>query len=378
MAPIPVNDTTQSLLDAPPSSPEFIMFVSPKFLLEDNANPRSKKPHDKPRLRPKQWQRDITSTRTASMTPSENAANRRVIRTYSKRNSSVLSSSPMGPLAKRQKSNSITVALPSTEPVLPPAPAPAPKKMAGAGQRAIDGYFSTASSSSRSSNPSGRGLLSSDAISDDVTASPPSSPPIARKWTSPRRLKIRPSLMPISGEQEKKTGAKSVDGDVNAESERHRAQDSFFKPRIRDLNAHSTEDSSKRATRESRQTKDVVGCQSENEAHHSVVNPPEEVKNSVPVYTMPYSFYLNAANSAAACKPAEASSTKKSAPGTRKVQTTLNLSTKLPFKECKLCDTVYNPLHPADVKLHQTRHSKVTGEGLAMEKRKGRAKQKLL
>ncbi|PHH62791.1 hypothetical protein CDD81_6683 [Ophiocordyceps australis] len=41
------------------------------------------------------------------------------------------------------------------------------------------------------------------------------------------------------------------------------------------------------------------------------------------------------------------------------VQTTLNLSTKAPFAECKVCDTVWNPLYPADVKYHSRRHTTV-------------------
>ncbi|KAG9251000.1 uncharacterized protein F5Z01DRAFT_328626 [Emericellopsis atlantica] len=50
-------------------------------------------------------------------------------------------------------------------------------------------------------------------------------------------------------------------------------------------------------------------------------------------------------------------------PPTRKqkaqVQTTLDLSTKAAFSECRTCDTVWNPLHPEDVKYHNRRHAKV-------------------
>ncbi|KAI6780232.1 uncharacterized protein J7T54_003011 [Emericellopsis cladophorae] len=50
-------------------------------------------------------------------------------------------------------------------------------------------------------------------------------------------------------------------------------------------------------------------------------------------------------------------------PQTRKpkaqVQTTLDLSTKAAFSECRICDTVWNPLHPEDVKYHNRRHAKV-------------------
>jgi hypothetical protein len=39
------------------------------------------------------------------------------------------------------------------------------------------------------------------------------------------------------------------------------------------------------------------------------------------------------------------------------VQTTLNISPQAAFSECKVCDTVWNPLYPDDVKYHQKRHA---------------------
>lgn len=39
------------------------------------------------------------------------------------------------------------------------------------------------------------------------------------------------------------------------------------------------------------------------------------------------------------------------------VQTTLNISTHAAFAECSLCDTVWNPLYPDDVKYHLKRHA---------------------
>lgn len=39
------------------------------------------------------------------------------------------------------------------------------------------------------------------------------------------------------------------------------------------------------------------------------------------------------------------------------VQTTLNISNKAPFSECTICDTVWNPLYPDDVKYHTKRHA---------------------
>lgn len=42
---------------------------------------------------------------------------------------------------------------------------------------------------------------------------------------------------------------------------------------------------------------------------------------------------------------------------TAEVQTTLNISNQAPFSECKICDTVWNPLYPDDVKYHTKRHA---------------------
>lgn len=41
------------------------------------------------------------------------------------------------------------------------------------------------------------------------------------------------------------------------------------------------------------------------------------------------------------------------------VQTTLNISAQAAFAECKVCDTVWNPLFPDDVKYHAKRHAAV-------------------
>lgn len=49
--------------------------------------------------------------------------------------------------------------------------------------------------------------------------------------------------------------------------------------------------------------------------------------------------------------------TKKPKPQT--VQTTLNISSQAPFSECKVCNTVWNPLYPDDVKYHTKQHAAV-------------------
>ncbi|KAG5805483.1 hypothetical protein H9Q74_009967 [Fusarium xylarioides] len=44
---------------------------------------------------------------------------------------------------------------------------------------------------------------------------------------------------------------------------------------------------------------------------------------------------------------------------TPSVQTTLNLSSQAAFSECKVCNTVWNPLYPDDVKFHTKQHAAV-------------------
>ncbi|KAF4500516.1 vacuolar er assembly vma12 [Fusarium agapanthi] len=58
-------------------------------------------------------------------------------------------------------------------------------------------------------------------------------------------------------------------------------------------------------------------------------------------------------------------STNDSKPGKRgkaktpTVQTTLNLSSQAAFSECKVCNTVWNPLYPDDVQFHTKQHAAV-------------------
>ncbi|KAJ4861700.1 zinc-finger of acetyl-transferase ESCO domain-containing protein [Trichoderma breve] len=48
------------------------------------------------------------------------------------------------------------------------------------------------------------------------------------------------------------------------------------------------------------------------------------------------------------------------------IQTTLNISAQAAFSECKICNTVWNPLYPDDVKFHNKTHKAV----LRAQKRK--------
>ncbi|OTA07181.1 hypothetical protein A9Z42_0080750 [Trichoderma parareesei] len=55
-------------------------------------------------------------------------------------------------------------------------------------------------------------------------------------------------------------------------------------------------------------------------------------------------------------RPSKPSSSSSSSPS---IQTTLNISSKAAFSECKICDTVWNPLYPDDVKFHNKTHKAV-------------------
>ncbi|KAM0525716.1 hypothetical protein ACHAPE_000427 [Trichoderma viride] len=50
---------------------------------------------------------------------------------------------------------------------------------------------------------------------------------------------------------------------------------------------------------------------------------------------------------------------KKNKPSSPAVQTTLNISAQAAFSECKICNTVWNPLYPDDVKYHIKTHKAV-------------------
>lgn len=72
----------------------------------------------------------------------------------------------------------------------------------------------------------------------------------------------------------------------------------------------------------------------------------------------------SAASSPRRTSPRKAKSKSKSS--SPSVQTTLNISAQAPFSECKICDTVWNPLYPDDVKYHTKTHKAV----LRAQKRK--------
>lgn len=337
------------------------------------------------------------------------------MRTYSKRDNSNTTSTPTSTptsspvLSDRPAKRQRTEATPDL-PALPPADSkPAkPKK-----HSTIDGYFSSVSTTRSSSGTLGS-WLSSDTVGgnrDGAVFSPSSSPPV-RRWTSPRRLKFRPSLGPIAGNVEREpavergkrkrsaeredggdAGPKRLsvgrderveDGTIVAEPDMSTDASSGVGGSAADARDegwssrdvmqrrtpsgdHSTalqKDTSAAKRKAASTTKDddpglPLTPKSQASIPETAAPWHDATKTSAPTYTMPYKFYLTAQQSRPS-PPATVTPTAGKRPA-RTIQTTLNLSTKQPFKECKLCDTVFNPLHAADVRLHQARHVKMVG-----------------
>lgn len=381
---------------------------------------RSKKPHDDTRHRSKQWRPlDVDNVpRTTKMETVAQGASKRVTRTYSKRQSSGPTPIPSQRPVKRQRTES-NDSLPS----LPPASV-APKAVKKP-PSTIDGYFfssASMSSGTRASDPSSDGGFSGHG----ETNSPPSSPP-ARRWTSPRKLKFRPSLLPILGNkrddeaQTKQLRGREMDdrggeygstagslkterrrqlpgnvgsgnqeigstGPVSDEkfcqsgleskAKRRRKSSAMDEGGKEETELPRRKDDAQRDLTAAPQRRPVYDSQETGATGSATTGLKDDTggrDTSVPNYTMPYSFYLKAANSEPRSSPPATTSAKK--PG-RTIQTTLNLSTKQPFKECKLCDTVYNPLHAADVKLHQLRHARLLGEKEEESRHTGRGGRK--
>ena len=342
------------------------------------------------RHRPKQWKPleiDATPKTTFAAKTAIQGASRRITRTYSKRKSTPNPATAAERPIKRQRTESSD---------LPPLPPPSDPKPVKKPPSTIDGYFfsSVSASSTRSSGSSSDGAFSGEAEAD----SPPSPPP-ARRWTSPRKLKFRPSLLPISGNEEYEAGGRGRKR--NLDQEEGEGPDLSLKRRRggpaggRDnLDGPGGEEPGNTRTvsdevgngpglllagpksrtgqgegegdRKSSDGKSATKRASPSSTQDPASKPTgaENLGSAPPTYTMPYKFYLSATADTQPRAPQPAT-TKKPA---RTVQTTLNLSTKQPFKECKLCDTVYNPLHAVDVKLHQMQHARM------LEEREGKGK----
>ncbi|KAI5458642.1 hypothetical protein BGZ63DRAFT_466340 [Mariannaea sp. PMI_226] len=71
------------------------------------------------------------------------------------------------------------------------------------------------------------------------------------------------------------------------------------------------------------------------------------------------SEHLNSGKSENAEAQAAGRTRKTRARASPTVQTTLNISSQAAFSECKICNTVWNPLYPDDVKFHKKQHAAV-------------------
>ncbi|OHW94974.1 hypothetical protein CSPAE12_06380 [Colletotrichum incanum] len=224
----------------------------------------------------------------------------RTLRTYSKRSRPTEDDHGTGLLKKRKVNTEPATRTPDL-PKLPPAQPAQPSS--NIPKSSILSYFKPCRSSSATE--------SSDPLSDSekLVNTPPSSPPVFRKIKEPRRLRLRPST-PILPSSE--TAEDPKDGD-----ERGRGVDTLSVGRVLRTRTRSAKQYGEATNGKPNEIRD------DEETKASTV-PKKQPAWSKPVAT---------------------------------VQTTINLSSKPAFMECKTCRIVYNPLHPADVKYHSQRHA---------------------
>ncbi|KAF9870688.1 hypothetical protein CkaCkLH20_11790 [Colletotrichum karsti] len=222
---------------------------------------------------------------------------RRTLRTYSKRSRSAEDDTTTR-LVKKQRVIIEETPVPRPEPSrLPPPPPPPPSHANNIPKSSILSYFKPCRSSS-ATEPS-------DPLSDSekLVKTPPSSPPVVRRIREPRRLRLRPSTAILPSD---------VD---NGRCEDDEEQSDEQKP-------------GRKTTRSGRRDDKEL-----QEAAKSRLNEGTD-------------------------KTLAKSSSKpnlRSKPAT--IQTTINISSKPTFEECKICRMVYNPLHPPDVKYHTQTHA---------------------
>ncbi|KAH0431931.1 hypothetical protein CcaCcLH18_06758 [Colletotrichum camelliae] len=226
------------------------------------------------------------------------AEKRRTLRTYSKRSRPTEDEPTLKPVKKQKIVIEDALA---KQPELPRIPPPPPAHTSNIPKSSILSYFKPCRSSSATepSDPS-------DPLSDSekLIDTPPSSPPIVKRIREPRRLRLRHSLP-------------SSDGD-DAEADK--------------LDNGKDDETATRVTRSSRRERKQL----------------QEAKESK----------LNAQKECPAAKSQEATAKPKArSKPVATIQTTINISSKPTFEECKVCRMVYNPLHPPDVKFHIQTHA---------------------
>ncbi|KXH61602.1 hypothetical protein CNYM01_01231 [Colletotrichum nymphaeae SA-01] len=233
-------------------------------------------------------------------TTTTTANKRRTLKTYSKRTRAA--DDEVGSLLFKKRKPEIEPATRTPDlPRLPPAQSAPPSSSIP--KSSILSYFKPCRSSSATE--------ASDPLSDSekLVNTPPSSPPVFRKIKEPRRLRLRHST-PLSHSSDPLEGEK----DENEESCIVVGRKPHHARRTRARGAPELQDADKNKLNELPDLGKI-----ENQAR-----PKKPPSRSKPVPT---------------------------------VQTTINLSSKPTFMECKTCRIVYNPLHPADVKYHAQRHA---------------------
>ncbi|KAL6897115.1 hypothetical protein GGI43DRAFT_410281 [Trichoderma evansii] len=86
------------------------------------------------------------------------------------------------------------------------------------------------------------------------------------------------------------------------------------------------------------------------------------LKNAISNTATPEAISSNkdaASSSSSSPSPIQKSTTKPKKKLSPSIQTTLNISAQAAFSECKVCNTVWNPLYPDDVKYHIKTHKAV-------------------
>lgn len=227
---------------------------------------------------------------------------RKPLRTYSKKrpHSAI---EPRGSLADKRRRTSPSPELPELPAVKDVPRPPVPPSTSSFEKGSILNYFKPSRSSS-----------SADSSSDvKKISSPPTSPIILKTRRTPRRLRLRPSTPLIA----------AFDEDLEEEQDQYNGERERA-PAPRKLGVKSDP---------------ITGDDNLKDVPASKLNEQPTISSLLgDPGTQPK-------------KPTRSKSTP--------VQTTINLSTKPAFEECKLCHIVYNPLHPKDVKYHAKRHKAI-------------------
>ncbi|TDZ15370.1 hypothetical protein Cob_v011851 [Colletotrichum orbiculare MAFF 240422] len=221
----------------------------------------------------------------------------RTLRTYSKRTRPVEDDGTENAAKKQKVTLESATTAPSALPKLPPPP---PASTSNIPKSSILSYFKPCRSSS--------GTEHSDPLSDSekIITTPPSSPPVVRRIKEPRRLRLRHAMRPVVSKLE------DTEQDGEDEEEQDDEPRKLIRPgRFRGRQLLETRESKLNEQRDTRAA----------EFRQSQQKP----------------------------KP-------RSKP-TPTVQTTINISSKPTFEECKICRMVFNPLHPPDVKFHTQAHA---------------------